>query len=387
MSVINRVLQDLERRHARPDDARLGSSAVRATVKPRVLSRPSGALTPLAVGTLVSLAGAAAWLAPGLLDRQEALPGQGTVVDAGLPEVEAPPPAVPAAPDVAALPAQPPAADQARERAAATSAKPVGDARAARRTGRSRPVRPPEVGLPPVAAPGGEPAGPNGRPAHEPLPDDRPAAAVAAGKGTIERQERPLTAPAQAEIQFRKGVQHLRQGHTAEAASALREALAHDPTHAASRQALLALLLEEGSTSEAEGVVREGLLASPGHAPYAMVLARLQAQRGDLAAAVHTLEAHRAAGQRNGDYLSMLAALLQRQSRHAEAAEAYGAALATGGARGAWYMGQGISLRELGRPDEAATAFRRALESGALAGEVRSYVERQLAALDRLPGR
>jgi len=202
-------------------------------------------------------------------------------------------------------------------------------------------------------------------------------------RATIERHDRPLAGGERAELRFREAMQSLRQGQTMEAGAGFRSALDQDPTHVPARQALLALLLEQGNTAEAEALMRDGLKASPSHAPYAMVLARLQTQRGDLTGAVATLETYRTAGRRNGDYLAMLAALLQRQGRHAEAAEEYAAALAAGHPRGAWHMGQGISLRELGRPDEAAAAFRRALESGSLSGEVRSYVERQLAALDR----
>jgi MSHA biogenesis protein MshN len=161
-------------------------------------------------------------------------------------------------------------------------------------------------------------------------------------------------------------------------------AIAEDPAHLPSRQALLGLYLEAQRKDEAEIVARDGLKAGIRQPSWVMLLARLEADRGDLGGAVNTMQSHLDIGRQNGDYAALLAALLQKQGRHKEAVEQYQAAIALGAAKPAWFLGQGISLRELGRREEASVAFQRALDSGGLSGDLKLYVERQLAAL-RLP--
>jgi MSHA biogenesis protein MshN len=364
MSVINQVLQDLERRHAKPGAGQLGIAAVRATAGLPRTTRPRGALTLVAVAALVAASGVTVWLVPRTFDDAPAAePEQRTP-----PAVSLPVPTAPGVADAAStnardtqtrvpVRAERPGQERVRSGGAAASHRPQPGSsapRPARAAQTSRPATPDASDtMARVAARNADAEVAPG------APSDRPA---------IERHDRPLAGGERAELRFREAMYSLRQGQTIEATAGFRSALEQDPTHVPARQALLALLLEQGNTAEAEALMREGLKASPSHVPYAMVLARLQTQRGDLSGAVATLETYRTAGRRNGDYLAMLAALLQRQGRHAEAAEEYAAALATGHPRGAWHMGQGISLRELGRADEAAAA---------------SYVERQLAALDR----
>jgi MSHA biogenesis protein MshN len=227
----------------------------------------------------------------------------------------------------------------------------------------------------PIARASRPPARPDPAATASPEPPAEPA---------IEKRERALSAAERAEGQFRQGAISMQRGRMHDAEASFLAAIAEDPGHVPSRQALLGLYLEAQRKDEAEVLLRDGLRSGTRPPSWAMVLARLEADRGDLAGAIITMQNHFDIGRQNGDYGALLAALFQRQGRHKEAVDQYQSAIGLGAAKPAWFMGQGISLRELGRREEARAAFQRALDSGGLSSELKLFVERQVAAL-RLP--
>ena len=144
----------------------------------------------------------------------------------------------------------------------------------------------------------------------------------------IARQMRRLTTYELAEIEFRKGVANLRNGRIKDAEAQFRLANEEDRSHVAARQALIGILIEAGRNTDAEEVLRESLSINPRQPREAMVLARLQVERGDFEAAIPTLESVSAYVGSDAEYYSFLAAVFQRASRHEEAAKQYRNALA-----------------------------------------------------------
>jgi MSHA biogenesis protein MshN len=165
-----------------------------------------------------------------------------------------------------------------------------------------------------------------------------------------------------------------------EAEESLRQALLHDPRHAAARQALAALLVETKHLDRAELLLQQGLDIQPGQAGFAMTLARLQVERGDVAAALATLQRHPPSGE-NADYHGFMAALLQRGERHKEAIEHYQNALRSNPGSAPWLLGLGISLQADSQPARAAEAFRRAKASGSLSTELQAFADQRLRQL------
>lgn len=229
-------------------------------------------------------------------------------------------------------------------------------------------VPPPTAPLPAPAA--GKTAAPAAR---EPLVPPGAATPV-----VVAKEVRAPTPRERANAEYAKALAALNQGRTEPAASGLRAALAEDPTWAAPRQALLALLLEQRRFDEAEVLLRQGMAQNPQQVDLAVQLARLQVERKDFPAALETLRqaAPQAAG--NADYLGLDAAVLQRLGRHREAAAAYAAGLRLAPQNGVWWMGLGISLEADGRIEEAGEAYRRARDSGALNPASLNFVEQKL---------
>ena len=203
----------------------------------------------------------------------------------------------------------------------------------------------------------------------------------AATKLQIDKRAQTLTAQQLAENEYREAANLLEQGRLADAQEAFRRALLHYPAHEGARQGLYGLLAAAKKYGEAEQILHDGIRLNPNQLVFAMALSGLQYERGDIAAAIETLQKSAPAALRSPDYLARLAGLLQRQSRHAEAAERYQAALRLAPDSGVWLMGLGISLQALGRNKEAQEVFRRARTSNSLNPELQAFVDVRLKQL------
>lgn len=369
MSVINQMLQDLDRRRASLVERDVIPHNVR--VLPHVDKRTRTIW--IAAGTSAAIAlGTFTWY----FMRHAAQPRHADLFDAqvaAIPAVRLEPPkprVEEAAPVSAARAPLPTSAVVARETATTpvTQAPPPLEAAPARTEPavEAAPAEPPRVKAPP------------------PPPPAR----------AIERRAEPAQAPAQiekrapqltprdiAENEYRDGANLLNQGRAAEAQQKFRNALQQQPSHIGARQALLGLMLQSKKMVEAEQLLQDALQLDANQAGFAMMLARLQVDRGEMSGAVETLRRTAPSAAENPDYLAFLAALLQRQGRHADAVDHYNAALALAPRSGVWLMGLGISLQALNRSAEARDAYRRALATNALNPELQAFVSERLRQL------
>ena len=218
-------------------------------------------------------------------------------------------------------------------------------------------------------------------PERESTPAALPSAAVESVPGAIDKQMREVAPPERAEIAFRRGAAQLQEGRANAAESDFRDALKQDPSHTGARQALLGLLLDSGRNNEAEQLLRKALDINPRQPRHAMVLARLEVERGEVTGAINTMVGALPYVQSDPDFHAFLAALLQREGRHREAVDYYRAALRGVPGNGVWTMGLAISLRAANQSAEARDTFQRAIESKQLTPELQEFVERQLREL------
>ena len=198
---------------------------------------------------------------------------------------------------------------------------------------------------------------------------------------TVTKQIKEMTPQQQAENTYRKAVAMVQQGRTKEAIDELTHALQLDPRHTAARQTLVGLLLEANRYSDAEHALQQGLVIAPEQPDLVMILARLQVERGDIHGGLASLERTLPYASENADYQAFLAALLQREGRHREASAHYLLALRNAPQTGVWLMGLGISLQAENRLPEAREAFNRARTSNTLSPELQVFVEQRLKQL------
>jgi MSHA biogenesis protein MshN len=183
------------------------------------------------------------------------------------------------------------------------------------------------------------------------------------------------------ENEFRRGNELLSQGRTPQALEAFAQVLAWDPLHDAARQALVLALLRGKNNAEAERLLVERQALMPRNAGFALILARLQADRGDNDMALETLRSNLPAAAANPSYHATMAGLLARVGQHAQAVTQYQVALRLAPQSGVWWMGLGLSLQAVGSLPEAQEALRRARASDNLTPELAAFVDQRLRQL------
>ena len=221
----------------------------------------------------------------------------------------------------------------------------------------------------------------------EPLKQEPPkvpklaAAVPALPKGTVDKRNRVYSAAETADAQFRRAAVLLNQGRLSEAEDHLAGALRADPSHAAARQTYVAMLLEQRRVEAARRLLQEALAVNAAQPAFAVALASIYTEQRDYRNALEVLDTAGPAA-RDAEFQAMRAAVLQRLGKHAEAVEAYQNAIRIGPQPGTTWVGLAISLETLGRRPEAALAYRRALDAGSLAAEAKEYAESRARALE-----
>ena len=382
MSLINEVLQDLDRRHASP----AGLPTAAPGVPLRALPEPGPSWPKRSLAAL-----AAAALATGAAFAWHSAQGSNQRAMTPTPPMLARPVAAVVTPDA-------PAADLA-----AAVVVPLAPATVPAFT-EDGPLAPIDAGNEALGT--GLRVTPTNRPATEPLAKGSaslagtpatPAAAVpvvatavlapATATAMLDKRARPTTARERAESEYQRGLEMHRQGQDKDAEAAFAKALDEDRGHAPARQALAVAWIGQGRSDEARPLLAAGLALSPQQTALAMLLSRIELDRSDTAAATAVLKtsldntptpsADVAAGR------ALLATLQQRQGQHGDAIDNFGAALRQEPRRGAWWIGLANSLAAEGRTNSAREAFERARASDDLGPELVRYVEQSLRASPR----
>ena len=207
-----------------------------------------------------------------------------------------------------------------------------------------------------------------------------PVGDPAAAPGKIDRRSN-TSSRSRAESEFRRAVNLVNQGRIAEGMDGFRRALEFDPGHDAARQTMVALLLEAKRVDEAAASLQEALALNTENTGFAMLLARIMVESNDIPTALFVLQRHAAPPDRNPDFHAFAAALFQRLDRHKEAIDQYQAALRLAPSAGIWWLGLGISFQAVEQPKEALEAFTRAKSAGNLAPDLLGFVEQRLRQL------
>lgn len=371
MSLINRMLQDLEKRNASAGRTAPLSGEVRAVAA----SQSTRWWPVVALGAVLAIALAVAvWM---FFNRT--VPAAAVVVAPPASPVQtAPAAAVPPAPVA-------PVEQAVAELQSVPSPEAENTGVARRLPGLDMrlmlPPQPPAMSQADKSAPAGErvPESPAAvRPA-ENVAQAKPA--IKGPAGAASSALKTTSASQQSDNLYRQAVSTLQQGRVAEAQDMLRKALDLNPRNLNARQVLVGLMVEAGHQEEAVALLKEGLKISPEQTGFSMALARLQVETGDVKAAISVLEQALPFAGDHAEYQGFFAALLQRQDRHDEAVQHYLVALKTDPAMPTWLIGIGISLQQLGKTTDATAAFQRARDTGQLTPQLSQFVDQRLRQL------
>ena len=346
MSLINKMLQDLDARGKQGQDQGADKGGIRS-VPERERGLPRAAVLGAAAG-LTAIAIALGWI---YFKRPQVPPVLVNVAQAPVP-VPVPAPVAAPAP-VPAVPAVPVAAPRPEPVAEAAAAAPM-----ARELKASEPRR---VAPKPVVAA-----------AIKPVPAI--AEKIVEGKQVTPQQS--------IDNAYRRALADLQDGRVDEAMADLQRTLQRDPRHQGARETLVRLLLEAQRPDEAMRQLQQSLALDPKQPAQAMMLARLQLDRsGGGAAALDTLQRSLPFAGEQLDYRAFLAGVLQREQRYHEAAEQYQLALQAAPDNSVWWMGLGIALQADKQPAQAKAAFERAQALQTLSPQLQAFVERKLVQL------
>jgi MSHA biogenesis protein MshN len=395
MSVINRMLSELDARRATPPAAAAGD-AIRATVPVRAASSPRRLQIIVLLGAVaISAAAFGNW--PGLLGSAAPAPKpvSGTVD-------------VAVAPADAAASAAVVATAQAAPASPAAVATPSLEApsKAASAVDNSVRTAPTQIAL--VATPEREPGlkpnstllaslGPNGvravpiestplpapvvervRTRETPLPMVGNVPITVIEKTAVEKKMVSMSAAQRAAFAYRQATELAASGHSSQSIDKALEALRSEPDHVAARQLAAVLLFEKKRFDEAGTVLREGLQRKPREPQLGYLLARLLVESGDLEGALAVLSQ---ADGLNADGHGLRAGILARLARYADAAKAYEAAVRLDPENASWWLGLGVALDAEGNTTTAKQAFQRARAIGTLNGELLGFLDNKLASM------
>lgn len=229
------------------------------------------------------------------------------------------------------------------------------------------------------------------KPAAKSHPKPQPAAARKAAQGApvkVEAEEgyggppiKHISPQQQAQDEYSQALALIQQGHKNAAVPHLETTLQLDPDQSAARRTLAGLLLESRRNAEAEQLLQAGLRHDPRQSSLAMLLARLQVERGAMQQALQTLETTMPYADQRADYHAFLAAVLQRLKRNKEAITHYQIALHLEPDSAVWWMGLGISFEAVDDDEDARDAFQHAADMHKLKPQLQAFVERRLKAL------
>ncbi|HEY6241857.1 MAG TPA: tetratricopeptide repeat protein [Burkholderiales bacterium] len=387
MSLINRMLRDLDKRHASQGGTAAPAGAFSAHMYPvRARTFASDLFWRIMAMAMLFAVGWVAWVVwqltphPIVTDlAYQSSPGKTSKP----PDAAPPHPGSAAAPQAAAAPPAPaattPSSPSAEDTALGTPQAPLTQQRAnvdmlRLATELTTPI-PERSARPPSSRSAPKNPSNTSRKSAQPA---RAVEPVATGK--IDRRSN-TTQRDRPENEFRRAVKLVNQGRIAEGMDAFRSALAIDPGHESARQTLVALLLEAKRVDEAADLLQEGLALNSENTGFAMLLARILVERDDIQTALIVLQRHAAPPDLNPDFHAFAAALYQRLDRHKEAIEQYQAALRLAPSAGIWWMGLGISYQAVGQPKEALEAFTRAKSAGNLNPNLLAFVDQRLRQL------
>jgi MSHA biogenesis protein MshN len=401
MSLINKMLQDLEQRHADESTGRLPPEV-------RAAPAPQGARPRIMIAALccIVLCALAVWMA--LRPRAVSAPAVPQPVQVVPAVTPATPVAAPAAAPLESPVAPPPAlslkVDGDLSTASLSQIPPMTESAAPteQATKENKGDDKPNTGQPAAAHNLAELAQPKGAqqanaqdkqaqikpvqpPRAEPkaLPDTVGKNAATEQSVALNKQIKEWTPQQKAENDYRKATTLIQQGRAQEASTLLEQVLQTDPSNASARQTLIALMLNAKRRDDAMHLAQQGLELDMRQTNFAMILARLQLDKGDQKAAIATLQRSLPAAGSNAEYQAFLAALMQREGRHADAINLYEAALDKDPGNGVWWMGLGISLQADNRLQPAREAFMHARETASLSSELQAFVEQKIRQLSR----
>lgn len=163
-----------------------------------------------------------------------------------------------------------------------------------------------------------------------------------------------------------------------DAISLLNKLLSIEPDNQPARKKLAALQFAKGNINEAKKVIQTGINRQPEVSDYRLMLARLYVQQKNTDLAHKTLMGALSNASSEPDLISYRASLAKKIERYDLAKEDYTKLIVSQPSNAKWWLGLAISDEKLGNYKAAVLAYRKADELDQLSSEVTTFVRQRL---------
>lgn len=172
-----------------------------------------------------------------------------------------------------------------------------------------------------------------------------------------------------------------KQSPSVKKADMLKLAIKLNPQHINARLLLSTTLLQLGLSSEAEMMLDQNLLLFPQNLQFTNLRSQLFLQNKQVKPALLTLQKINARYIQDETYLALLAAAFQQNSRHAESLETYQRLLKINSEKAEYWLGSAISQEKLGYRQQALQAYQQALNKNTLKTVIVDYIYQRISIL------
>ncbi|KFZ31173.1 hypothetical protein IDSA_00085 [Pseudidiomarina salinarum] len=201
-----------------------------------------------------------------------------------------------------------------------------------------------------------------------------------ASLSSFEKKSVQLTPRELAENNLEKARVALRKGEREKAQGLLEKALIVMPDHVAVRSELAAYWFGRGQVTRAIALLRNGLERQPMQSQWQLLHARILEQTGNIEDVYGSLRSIDPDAEEFPELLQLRAMAANQLGYFDQAAADY-AALAVEQPRGRWWLAAAAAFEDAGNIPAAIRSYQQAVESADLAREGRSYAQQRLQAL------
>ncbi|MGE5452274.1 MAG: tetratricopeptide repeat protein [Acidobacteriota bacterium] len=174
---------------------------------------------------------------------------------------------------------------------------------------------------------------------------------------------------------YRRAIDLAEQGRDGVALDAALQAIKLDAHHMPARRLAIALALDQKQADQAGALIDQGLQLAPQDSELLFLHARRLALSGANDQALNVLQG---LDHLTGEAWGLKAGLLARTGQYAPAAQAYQQALKTRPDNATWWLGLGVAFNAQGQTAIAKEAFLRARKLGQLSPDVQAWLDQQL---------
>jgi MSHA biogenesis protein MshN len=181
--------------------------------------------------------------------------------------------------------------------------------------------------------------------------------------------------PAQlSEQQYQQAVKQIASGNMQAAKQSLQSALRNAPDNVSAREALATLLLKQQDYNTANAVLEEGLEQDPENLGLLQLQAYSLLSQNKAEQAVLLLQTVSPPLKSNLDYYDLMANAQRQVGDYQEAVSLYSQLLEVESNRSSWWLGLAVSYEALKQNNQAVGAYKRALATGQLSPALQNYV-------------